>query len=67
MQATTSGSKNRLDISYIFSQKTTVLEKGKKILKLLQDNSISRDTWFVYEELGRAIGKKPCGETVWYR
>ena len=61
MQATTSGPKNRLDISYIFSQKTTVLEKGKKILKLFQENSISRDTWLVYEELGRAIRKK----TMW--
>ena len=34
MQASTSGPKNRLDISYIFSQKTTVPEKGTKILKL---------------------------------
>lgn len=61
MQASTPGPKNRLDISYIFSQETTVPEKGKKILKLFQDNSISRDTWLVYEELGRAIRKK----TMW--
>lgn len=58
MQASTSGPKNRLDISYIFSQKTTVPEKEEKILKLFQDNSISRDTWLVYEELWRAIRKK---------
>ena len=61
MQASTSGPKNRLDISYIFSQKTTVPEKEEKILKLFQDNSISRDTWLVYEELWRAIRKK----TMW--
>ena len=61
MQACTSGPKNRLDISYIFSQKTTVPEKEEEILKLFQDNSISRDTWLVYEELGRAIRKK----TTW--
>lgn len=61
MQAPTSGPKNRLDISYIFSQKTTVPEKEGKILKLFQDNSISRDTWLVYEELWRAIRKK----TMW--
>ena len=67
MQASTSGPKNRLDISYIFSQKTTVPEKEEEILKLFQDNSISRDTWLVYEELWRAIRKKPCDETVWYR
>lgn len=60
MQASTSGPKNRLDISYIFSQ-TTVPEKEEKILKLFQDNSISRDTWLVYEELWRAIRKK----TMW--
>lgn len=58
MQASTSGPKNRLDISYIFSQKTTVPEKEEKILKLFQDNSISRDTWLVYGELWRAIRKK---------
>ena len=61
MQASTSGPKNRLDISYIFSQKTTVPEKEEKILKLFQDNSISRDTWLVYEELWRARRKK----TMW--
>lgn len=61
MQDSTSGPKNRLDISYIFSQKTTVPEKEEKILKLFQDNSISRDTWLVYEELWRAIRKK----TMW--
>lgn len=61
MQASTSGPKNRLDISYIFSQKTTVPEKEEKILKLFEDNSISRDTWLVYEELWRAIRKK----TMW--
>ena len=61
MQASTSGPKNRLDISYIFSQKTTVPEKEEKILKLFQDNSISRDTWLVYGELWRAIRKK----TMW--
>ena len=38
MQTTTSGSKKGVDISYTFSQKTTVPEKGKKILKLFQDN-----------------------------
>ena len=66
MQTTTSGSKEGVDISYTFSQKTTVPEKGKKILKLFQDNLkryLAR-LWRTWEGNKK---KKTCGETVWYR